>query len=180
MHGVTVNLADLVSMILDVSRIQLGRVNIEKQELDLNAFFKEILEVIEPKSKEKGVQFNVKMPSSLPKAMLDKRYTHMTFENLLSNAVKYTPAKGTVDFILELRGDRLYCEVKDSGCGIPKADQDKIFGKLFRASNVRNEVDGNGFGLYVAKGAIEAQGGKIWFESEEKKGTTFMVEVPLR
>ena len=62
----------------------------------------------------------------------------------------------------------------------PKADQAQIFGKLFRASNVRNEVDGNGFGLYVAKGAVEAQGGKIWFKSEEGKGTTFFVELPVK
>lgn len=180
MQGVTSDLTDLVSMILDVSRIQLGKMKIEKQELDLNEFFKEILQVIVPKAKEKGVQLNVKMPSSLPKAMLDKRYTRMTVENLLSNAVKYTPTKGNVDFLLELRDGNMYCEVKDTGCGIPKADQDKIFGKLFRASNVRNEVDGNGFGLYVAKGAIEAQGGKIWFESEEGKGTKFMIDVPLK
>ena len=62
----------------------------------------------------------------------------------------------------------------------PKADQAQIFGKLFRASNVRNEVDGNGFGLYVAKGAVEAQGGKIWFKSEEGKRTTFFVELPVK
>ena len=59
------------------------------------------------------------------------------------------------------------------------SDQSQIFGKLFRASNVRNEVDGNGFGLYIAKGAVEAQGGSIRFESEENKGTTFFIELPL-
>ena len=59
-------------------------------------------------------------------------------------------------------------------------DQGQIFGKLFRASNVRNTADGNGFGLYVAKGAIENQGGKIWFESEEGKGTQFFIELPLK
>lgn len=179
MQGVTTNLGDLVSMILDVSRIQLGKMKIEKQELDLAAFFREILDVIEPKAKEKGVELGITMPTTFPKAMLDKRYTRMTVENLLSNAVKYTPAKGAVNFLVEIRGDHLYCEVKDTGCGIPKSEQDKIFGKLFRASNVRNAVDGNGFGLYVAKGAIEAQGGKIWFASEENKGTTFFVDLPL-
>ncbi len=179
MQGIALNLSDLVSMILDVSRIQLGRMKIEKQELDLDTFFKEIIEVIVPKAKEKDVELNAKVPSSLPKAMLDKRYTRMTVENLLSNAVKYTPTKGKVDFLIEVRGNTLYCEVNDTGMGIPKAEQDKIFGKLFRASNARNAIDGNGFGLYVAKGAIEAQGGKIWFESEENKGTKFMIEVPL-
>ena len=179
-YGVTTELTDLVSMILDVSRIQLGKMKIEAQELDLNAFFKEILDIIVPKAKEKNVNFEYKVAENLPKAILDKRYTKMTIENLLSNAVKYTPANGNVKFLVEVRNNSLSCEVRDTGCGIPKADQDKIFGKLFRASNVRNTVDGNGFGLYIAKGAIESQGGKIWFESEEGKGTAFFIELPLK
>lgn len=180
LQGITENLSDLVSMILDVSRIQLGRMKVDQQELDLASFFKEILEVIQPKAKEKQVQFHSSLPKKFPKAMLDKRYTHMTIENLLSNAVKYTPKGGDVNFDVSIKGNTMSCTVKDTGIGIPKQEQDKIFGKMFRASNVRNTVDGNGFGLYVAKGAIEAQGGKIWFKSTEGKGTTFFVELPLK
>jgi signal transduction histidine kinase len=180
LQNISGDLSDLVSMILDVSRVQLGRMRMDKQELDLAEFFKEILEVIQPKSKEKKVHFNISLPEHMPKAMLDKRYTRMTVENLLSNAVKYTPTGGDVDFKVEIKDDTMYCQVKDTGVGIPKSERDKIFGKMFRASNVRNTVDGNGFGLYVAKGAIEAQGGQIWFESEEGKGTTFFVELPLK
>lgn len=180
MQEVAANLSDLVSMILDVSRIQLGRMHIEKQDLDLGSFFHEILEIIEPKAIEKKVNLAKSIPATFPAAKLDKRYTHMTIENLLSNAVKYTPENGRVDFTVTISGNTLRCVVKDTGVGIPKADQEKIFGKLFRASNVRNSVDGNGFGLYVAKGAVEAQGGKIWFESTEGKGTTFYVELPLQ
>ncbi len=180
MQSITTNLADLVTMILDVSRIQLGKVKISKQELNLNEFFKEILDTILPKAKEKNIVMRVSLPPDLPMAMLDKRYTRMTVENLLSNAVKYTPEKGTVDFAIERHGDVLSCTVRDTGVGIPKEDQSKIFGKLYRASNVRNKMDGNGFGLYVAKGAIEAQGGKIWFESTEGKGTSFFIELPIK
>ena len=104
----------------------------------------------------------------------------MTIENLLINAIKYTPAKGRVVMNLELKNQKIQFCVRDTGCGIPKKDQGQIFGKLYRASNVRNTVDGNGFGLYIAKGAIESQGGKIWFESQEGKGTSFYLEIPLR
>jgi signal transduction histidine kinase len=179
MQSVTYNLADLVSMILDVSRIQLGKMKVDLQSLDLNTFFKEILTVIQPKAKEKNQDFQVTIPENLPTALLDKRLTRMTVENLLSNAVKYTPEKGSVTWHMEQRGDVLYMEVKDTGCGIPEKDQKNIFGKLYRASNT-GSIDGNGFGLYVAKGAIEAQGGKIWFESKENKGTTFFVEMPIK
>lgn len=179
MTAVASSLSDLVSMILDVSRIQLGRMKIEKQELNLQEFFMEILEIIKPKALEKKQNFKVSLPKTFPKAMLDKRYTLMTIENLLSNAVKYTPEGGSVNFKVEIKNNTIYCEVSDTGCGIPKADQEKIFGKLFRASNVRNSVDGNGFGLFVAKGAVESQGGEISFKSEEGKGTTFYVKLPL-
>jgi signal transduction histidine kinase len=178
MQSVTHDLSDLVSMILDVSRIQLGKMKVDRQELDLNVFFKEILSVIEPKAKEKHQQFIVKIDDNLPKAMLDKRLTRMTIENLLSNAVKYTPAEGKVSFVVSRQDEKVHVEVKDTGVGIPEKDKEKIFGKLFRASNT-GSIEGNGFGLYVAKGAIEAQGGKIWFESKENEGTKFFVDLPV-
>ena len=175
------NLSDLVGMILDVSRIQLGRVKIEKQPLELNQFFSEILEVVEPKAVERHVNLVKSIPTNLPEAMLDRRYTRMTIENLMTNAIKYTPENGRVDVTVTIDGKWLHIVVKDTGCGIPVTDQKQIFGKMYRASNVRNSaIDGNGFGLYVAKGAVESQGGEIWFQSSEGKGTTFFVKLPLK
>lgn len=179
MRGIGMNMSDLVSMILDVSRIQLGRMKIEKQDLDLNSFFHEIIATIDPKATEKKVEFIKNIPEKMPLAKLDRRYTNMTIENLLSNAVKYTPSGGKVNCDVKIENGNLYVTVKDTGMGIPRAEQDKIFGRMYRASNARNAIDGNGFGLFVAKGAVEAQGGKIWFESEEGKGTTFFVVLPL-
>lgn len=175
-----INLADLVSMILDVSRIQLGKIHLEAQPLDLTQLFKEMLDVVHPAIVEKKLDFKKSMPDKLPVAMLDKRYTRITIENMLTNAVKYTPDGGSVSLTVTVKNGLMRIAVKDTGCGIPKSEQEKIFGKMYRASNVRNTIDGNGFGLYVAKGAIEAQGGKMWFESEEGKGTTFFVELPIK
>lgn len=180
MQNITANLADLVGMILDVSRIQLGKMKISMQELDLQKFFEEILNVIDPKAQQQSVEFIKNIPHKLPTVFLDKRLTRMTIENLLSNAIKYTKKGGKVVLDVRIDSGKLFCKVKDNGCGIPKKDQSQIFGKLYRASNVRNNVDGNGFGLYIAKGAIESQDGKIWFESEENVGTTFFIELPLR
>ncbi len=177
----TGNLSDLIGMILDVSRIQLGRIRIDKQELDLNVFFKEILDVVTPKAIEKKIDFQKNMPATLPMAMLDKRYTRMTIENMLTNAIKYTANEGKVHINVTITDNVMRVMVKDTGCGIPVADQKNIFGKMYRASNVRNSsIDGNGFGLYIAKSAVESQGGKMWFESQENKGTTFYVTLPLQ
>lgn len=179
MGKVTGDLSDLVSMILDVSRIQLGKMKVSRKELDVPAYVREILTVIEPKAKEKKEELLIILPKDLLPMMLDKRLVRMTLENLLTNAVKYTPDGGKVTLFMERRGDTLHYEVRDTGFGIPKAEQGKIFGKLFRASNVVDKMEGNGFGLFAAKGAVEAQGGKIWFESEENKGTTFFVDLPI-
>lgn len=180
MRAIGVNMSDLVGMILDVSRIQLGRMKIEKQDLELNGFFHEILATIEPKAVEKKVEFIKHIPDNLPIAKLDRRYTNMTIENLLSNAVKYTPSGGKVTCEVKIEDREVFVCVSDTGMGIPKSEQAKIFGRMFRASNARNAIDGNGFGLFVAKGAVEAQGGNIWFESEENKGTKFYVRLPLK
>lgn len=181
MQSMATNLADLVSMILDVSRIQLGKVKLDPQPLDLNEFFREIVSVVESTIKEKKITFMQDIyPKKLPTVLLDKRYTRMTIENLLTNAIKYTPEGGTVKLWVQVTNNTLHCSVSDTGCGIPKAEQEKIFGKMYRASNVRNTMDGNGFGLYVAKGAVEGQGGRIWFQSIEGKGTTFFVDLPAK
>lgn len=174
---ITDNLLELVSLLLDASRIEMGKLQMNKQKQSLTEFFKEIITVIEEMAKEKGVQFTYSLPPSLSEGAFDKRLTHMTIENLLTNAIKYSP-KGSVELKVDLRDNILRCSVKDTGMGIPKDDQEKLFGKMFRAGNV-GKIEGTGLGLYVAKGAIEQQGGKLWFESEVGKGTVFYVELPI-
>ncbi|QDT91465.1 sensor histidine kinase [Gimesia algae] len=176
--GTVRSLLDVATLLLDVSRIELGRLQMEKTEQNLQELFAYIIPPIQQRADEKGVTLNVSLPARLPSAKLDRRLTHMTIENLLSNAVKYTPQGGTVDLTVTVTDGTLHCRVQDTGIGIPKQDQTKLFGKLVRASNVE-KVEGNGFGLYVAKGAIEQQGGKIRFESTEGQGTTFYVDLPL-
>ncbi len=180
MQDIGDNLSELVNMILDVSRIQLGRMQVEKQELNLQEFIDTVIKEIEPKISEKKLHFTKKLPNHWPIAKLDRKYTHMVLQNLLTNAVKYTPEEGAIELLIEIHNGILHCEVKDGGCGIPDEDKIKIFGRMYRASNVRNAVEGNGFGLFISKGAVEAQGGKIWFESEVGRGSKFSFELPLK
>jgi len=112
---------------------------------------------------------------------LDADKIRQVFANLLSNAVKYSKKGGKV--IVDLKDTRaenkVLITVKDTGLGIPKKQQSRMFEKFFRADNVQTaETEGTGLGLYIAKAIIEGHGGKIWFESEENVGTTFFVELP--
>jgi signal transduction histidine kinase len=178
LQGVSGHLSDLASMILDVSRIQLGKMQADRTALNLREFFDEEITLMKAKAEQKKIHLKISIGKEVITGNLDKRLMRMIVQNLLSNAIKYTPDGGIVSLNAEIKNRMLHLEVSDTGCGIPKKDQSKIFGKLFRASNVRN-VDGNGFGLFVVKGAVEAQQGMIKFDSEQGKGTTFNIEMPL-
>jgi len=176
--GAILGLADLTSLLLDVSRIELGRLRMDRRETELTQLFTDVLRPASQQAQQKGVDLQAQLPKNLPTVVLDPRLLRMAVDNLLSNAIKYTPAGGRVELHVEAASQVLRCTVKDTGIGIPPADQAKIFGKLYRASNVR-DVQGHGFGLYVAKGAIEQQGGRLDFTSREGLGTTFTLELPL-
>lgn len=172
------NLAELTTLLLDVSRIELGKLGVDRQETDLEPFLASIIEQAAAQAKQKGVRFHAESPPRRAQALLDRRLTRIALDNLLSNAIKYTPTGGEVTFAAQIQGNQLHCRIADSGIGIPAEDQALLFTKLFRASNAR-AVPGNGFGLYVTKGAIEQQGGRLTFTSHEGKGTTFLFDLPI-
>ena len=180
MYAIVMNLADLVETFLDVSRLQLGRMKVSHAPIELSSFFEEILSIIHPRIQEKKITLVKNFPSVWPEAVMDRRLTRMAIENMLTNAAKYTPEKGTVHITVKVENGKLLCEVRDTGCGIPKEEQGRVFERLFRASNARDGFEGNGLGLYAAKSGIESQSGKMWFASEEGKGSTFSVELPLK
>jgi two-component system sensor histidine kinase VicK len=98
----------------------------------------------------------------------------------MTNAVKYTPDAGQIEITLESENDCIVSSIKDNGLGIPGSQQNRIFSKFFRADNARKtETDGTGLGLYFVQKIIAYSGGKIWFESIEGNGTTFMFSLPL-
>ena len=116
----------------------------------------------------------------LPKVKVDREKMGVVIQNLLENAVKYTPEKGDIKITIESDKKNVIFKIKDSGVGIPKNQQDRIFTKFFRAENVtRMETDGTGLGLYTTKNIVQAHKGEIWFESEENKGTAFYFTLPI-
>jgi len=111
--------------------------------------------------------------------ILDKNLVGKVISTLVSNAIRYTPPEGTVEITLSSVDHTFKLTIKDSGVGIPKNQQEKVFSKFFRAKNVEKmDVVGLGLGLYIAKRIVERLKGKIWFESEEGKGSTFYLELP--
>ncbi len=112
---------------------------------------------------------------------MDPRMSRIILQNLLSNSMKYTNPKGKIDLNLDVNNDSLTIKIIDNGLGIPLKSQSKIFTKFYRADNVK-EIDakGTGLGLYLVKSLVEKSGGNIEFSSEENKGTTFHITLPLK
>ncbi len=140
---------------------------------------------LQKRTREKGVTLTLTPVPSLPLIPLDPIRISMMLENLLENAVKYTPTGGTVTVTLSdarLNSSPASVEVmiKDTGIGIPAAEQPKIFQRFYRSSNaLRASPDGSGLGLFIAKDIVSHHQGQIWFESVEGQGTTFHVAIPL-
>lgn len=174
------NMNDLVNALLNVSRIELGQIGINPEPAYLPDIVDGVLQEIAPQIKGKKMTLEKNYGKETPSLNLDLKLTQAILRNLLSNAVKYTPARGKIGVTVQKEERDLLLKVSDTGYGIPKDQQEKMFTKFFRAENVsEKEPSGTGLGLYVVKSVVEQSGGKIWFESEENKGTTFYVSIPL-
>jgi PAS domain S-box-containing protein len=171
----------LVNALLNVSRIESGRININPKLINLNEFIKKIINEIQNKFHQKNQKITFKENIRIKKIKIDENLIRAVVLNLLTNANKYTPEKGKIDIEINSNTQDIIINVTDNGLGIPDSDKDKIFQRFFRAQNVtKNEVDGTGLGLYLAKIIMNSSGGKISFTSKEGKGTTFSICIPKK
>lgn len=171
----------LIDGFLDAAKLEMGTFASKVSTFELNDFLSAIMEEFEAKISQKSLQASVvALPQPLS-VTLDKQLLHIVFSNLVSNAVKYTPDNGRVHVELVYTGNLLVFKVADSGIGVPTDDQEKIFSKLYRATNTKTSgTEGTGLGLYVVKQAVDMLGGTIEFTSAEGQGTTFTVRVPYQ
>lgn len=171
---------ELVNALLNVSRIDLGTISMDPVPTDVREIADSLLTELTPQWHLKKMNIIKSYDPALPLINVDPKLIRIVFQNLLTNAIKYTPEKGTITFSITKDTRNIKIVVADSGYGIPKDSQSRIFGKLYRADNIRDkETDGNGLGLYIVKSIIENSGGKITFKSVENKGTTFTITLPL-
>lgn len=173
-------MAALIDAILNVSRIELGTLVIEPKPLDIMAFARAAAEPMRMLAESRGLTL---LESCEPDELvlpMDATLLQIVLQNLLSNAIKYTPPGGEVRLSVKRLPLRVLISVADTGDGIPEAQQEQIFKKLFRTERAaKTDPHGSGLGLYIVRSIVRESGGSVWFESEDGNGATFYVSFPL-
>lgn len=174
-------LSRLISDLLDISRIEAGRIQLNKQPVDLVGLIKEVLNIFQETAKENDLKLTTHFDSELPKVWADPDKITQVVTNLLGNALKFTPAGGQITIRAASSPDFIQVDVMDTGLGISRQDLEKIFDKFYQVirSDTPGRTKGTGLGLPISKGIIEKHGGKIWVESELGKGSKFSFTLPI-
>jgi len=171
---------DLVNTLLDVSRIEMGTFVVEPKSTDIVKLAQSVIAEEKLEIAKKRLLHTEIFKRGIPHIQADPKLLRMVLQNLLSNAIKYTPEGGKIVTSITLDTYKnIIIKITDTGYGIPKNQQNKIFTKLFRADNViGKDTEGTGLGLYIAKSIIDQAGGELRFESIEDTGTTFFIILP--
>jgi len=172
----------LIGDLLKVAQIEMGNYLSDMTLSDIGEIIQSLIKDHKEEAEKKGIKVEFKeFGQQLPKVMVDVAAIKNAIGNIIDNAIRYNSPKGIVRISLEKNEKEIQIQIFDNGLGIPQEEKEKVFTRFFRGSNIM-QVDtvGTGLGLYMAKNIIEAHGGRIWFESEQGKGTSFYFTIPIK
>ncbi len=176
----TDRLVKLISDLLDISKIESGRLRIRREPVYIDELIEKSIMTFSKEIEKKGIQLILSLDKPLPIISGDFDRLSQVLNNLISNAIKYTKDDGKIEIIAYRRENKLIIEVKDNGIGISKKDQEKLFDKFFRVdSSLTQEVGGAGLGLAITKSIISMHSGEIWVKSKLEKGSSFCFSLPI-
>jgi PAS domain S-box-containing protein len=177
--GASNRMNELISTLLNITRIESGSISIQPKMLNVKKLAEEAVKELEYTAKSRNIELVLTESKGDFSVRTDSLIAKEIISNLTSNAIKYTPDGGSVTLKIQTKPSKVVLSITDTGLGIPKAAQAQIFTKFFRAPNVvKLETSGTGLGLYLVKGLAERLDGKVWFKSEEHKGSTFFFSLP--
>ncbi len=178
-HNSIERLSLLISDLLDVSRIESGQLKIILQPVAMDKIIQECFDTYRASIESKQINFELRIEKKIPIVSADESRVKQVIENLLSNAMKFVPQGGFIKMSIDDLGDFVIVSVVDSGVGIKKEDQEKIFSMFYQVdSSLTRKVGGTGLGLAISKAIVEMHGGRIWVESEPGRGSAFRFLIP--
>ena len=170
----------IVNALLNVSRIDLGQLSVNPEVIDLEQLIMATIKEQEFIIKEKKQKVLLRVVNKIPHIVTDFKLLKIALQNILENAIQYTRPGGEIAFTVTFTAGNIQIALKDTGIGIPKEQQARIFQKFFRADNaILEHAHGTGLGLYIVKAAVEILGGTIKFQSEYSQGTVFTLLLPV-
>ena len=180
-HASGHHLLSLINDILDLSKIEAGRLDLSLSTFDLSAAIDNALTLMRERASRRGVRLHKELPPAVGAVTADERAVKQILINLLTNAVKFTEKNGSVTVNAEPDGQSIVIAVRDTGIGIPKEDQAVIFEEFRQGSgDYTRKQEGTGLGLALSKRLVELHGGRIWVESEPGRGSTFRFTLPAQ
>ena len=180
-HRQSKRLAALINDLLDISRIEAGRIEMKREPTSILEITKQRFDEIKPQADEKELKFSLIAPDSLPLTFGDGERIGQVLINLMGNAIKFTPEKGRVVVKLKSDGKIIHVEVIDDGFGVPIENRQKVFEKFYQHDDIHTrQQGGTGLGLSIAKSIVEVHGGRIWVDDGEGgRGSNFQFVLPL-
>jgi two-component system phosphate regulon sensor histidine kinase PhoR len=172
------SMTQLVSELIELTRIETGAAELNKEALDLNSVVKETLARLSPQLERKQLRISSILAADLPSVQADRERIQQVIGNILHNAIKFTSAGGQISVSTAIAGKSVITSITDTGIGISKEDLVHIFERFFKADKSRTH-EGSGLGLAIAKHIVQAHNGKIWVESQEGRGSTFAFSLPI-
>src|SRR4051794_1800427 len=173
------HLLDLINEILDLSKVEAGRMELERAALSLPELLEQGLALVRERAAQQALTVTLDVAPAVGIVWADEMKLKQVVVNLLTNAVKFTPAGGSVSVAARLDGDDAVVTVTDTGLGVAVEDQQRIF-EAFQRGDRRASVEGTGLGLTLSKRFVELHGGRVWLESAVGAGSTFGFAIPAR
>jgi signal transduction histidine kinase len=174
------HLLALINDILDLSKIEAGRMELEPTEFDLRGAIENALALVRERAHRRGIRLERTIDEQLGSIRADERKVKQVLLNLLSNALKFTPEGGRICVRAELRDGMAEVSVTDTGVGIAPEDQAAVFEEFRQVGAAEKKAEGTGLGLAISRRFIELHGGRIWVESRVGTGSTFAFTLPLQ
>jgi signal transduction histidine kinase len=179
-HASGTHLLSLINDILDLSKIEAGRMELELTEFDLANAIENALMLIRERAGRRSIALHTSIDNQLGQIQADERKVRQVVLNLLSNAIKFTPEGGRIDVHAAPKDESVEVSVTDTGVGIAPEDQEAVFEEFRQVGTAEKKAEGTGLGLTLCRKFIELHGGRIWVRSQEGVGSTFTFTIPVR
>ena len=178
-HASGEHLLSLINDILDLSKIEAGRMELELTEFDLPTAIENALMLVRERAGRRSIALHTNIDDRLGQIQADERKVRQVVLNLLSNAIKFTLEGGRIDVEAVPKDGRVEISVSDTGIGIATEDQEKVFEEFRQVGTAAKKVEGTGLGLTLCRKFVELHGGRIWVKSQEGVGSTFTFTIPV-